>query len=102
PGDWNGRLAPSHEWVFHFNRASRQPNKWIPTDQRPASGTGLRSKDGECKGISSPDKCGQPFKIPDSVLRIYREMRRGIDHPAVFPERLPLFVVQTYSSEGEL
>jgi hypothetical protein len=20
PGDWNGRLAPSHEWVFHFNR----------------------------------------------------------------------------------
>ena len=25
PGDWNGRLAPSHEFIFHFNRASRKP-----------------------------------------------------------------------------
>jgi len=21
PGDWNGRLAPSHEFIFHFNRS---------------------------------------------------------------------------------
>ena len=100
PGDWNGRLAPSHEWIFHFNRSAMQPNKWIRTNERSASGTGLRSKDGKCKGISSPDKCGQPFKIPDSVVRQYREMKREFDHPAIFPLRLPLFVIQTYSLES--
>ena len=25
PGDWQGRLAPSHEFIFHFNRAPRKP-----------------------------------------------------------------------------
>ncbi|PIX02169.1 MAG: DNA modification methylase, partial [Hydrogenophilales bacterium CG_4_8_14_3_um_filter_62_83] len=25
PGDWSGRLAPSFEFVFHFNRQSRKP-----------------------------------------------------------------------------
>ncbi len=30
PGDWNGRLAPSFEFVFHFNRKTRKPNKIIP------------------------------------------------------------------------
>jgi len=29
PGDWNGRLAPSFEFVFHFNRTARQANKII-------------------------------------------------------------------------
>lgn len=102
PGDWNGRLAPSHEWVFHFNQVARQPNKWLRTQQRTASGTGLRRADGETSGISSPDKCGQPFKIPDSVIRIYREMRRIWGHPAPFPENLPSYVIQTYSDVGEL
>lgn len=27
PGDWNGRLAPSFEFIFHFNRMARKPNK---------------------------------------------------------------------------
>ena len=30
PGDWNGRLAPAFELVFHFNRTARQANKIIP------------------------------------------------------------------------
>ena len=30
PGDWQGRLAPSFEFVFHFNRESRKPNKIVP------------------------------------------------------------------------
>ena len=29
PGAWAGRLAPSHEWILHFNRAARFPNKTI-------------------------------------------------------------------------
>jgi hypothetical protein len=27
PGDWNGRLAPSFEFVWHFNRESVEPAK---------------------------------------------------------------------------
>jgi DNA modification methylase len=102
PGNWNGRLAPSHEWVFHFNHEPTQPNKWVRTQGRPATGTGLRRADGKCTGISSPDKCGQPFKIPDSVIRVYREMRRGIDHPAMFPVELPDFAIKTYSQIGDV
>jgi len=25
PGDWNGRFAPSHEFIFHFNKLSNKP-----------------------------------------------------------------------------
>jgi DNA modification methylase len=32
PGDWNGRLGPCHEYVFHFNRKSRRANKGIYID----------------------------------------------------------------------
>ena len=30
-GDWGGRLAPSFEFVFHFNRDARSVNKTKPT-----------------------------------------------------------------------
>ena len=30
PGDWAGRLSPSFEFIFHFNRESRKPNKIVP------------------------------------------------------------------------
>src|SRR3546814_12058489 len=30
PGDWQGRLAPSFEFIFHFNRQTRKPNKTVP------------------------------------------------------------------------
>jgi DNA modification methylase len=30
PGDWAGRLAPAHEFIFHFNRTSRKPSKIVP------------------------------------------------------------------------
>jgi DNA modification methylase len=102
PGDWNGRLAPSHEFVFHLNRKARQAHKWIPTQGRPASGTGLRSRDGTTKGMSSPTLCGQPFKIADSVIRVYREMRRVWSHPAMFPVNLPLHFLQSFSGSGEM
>jgi DNA modification methylase len=29
PGDWNGRLAPAHEWVFHFARETLKPSKTV-------------------------------------------------------------------------
>jgi DNA modification methylase len=102
PGNWNGRLAPSCEFIFHFNHESIQPEKWIKTQKRGPSGTGLRGKDGKTKGISSPNKCGQPFKIADSVIRIYRHMKRTgpeSDHPAVFPIKLPLYLLRCFAGE---
>jgi DNA modification methylase len=96
PGDWNGRFAPSHEWVFHFNKNSKTPNKFIRTQDRRLSGNGLRSADGTIKPKSSPDLCGQPYKIPDSVIRINREMRREHEHPAPFPLEFAKFWLHAF------
>ena len=96
-GDWGGRLAPSHEWIFHFNKDRGKINKWVPTNMRGPTKKCLRMRDGSIQKLTSPGKCGQPFKIPDSVVRVYREMRRGIDHPAIFPVRLPSHIIQTFT-----
>jgi DNA modification methylase len=85
PGDWHGRLAPSHEWVFHFNRESKQPSKCMPcrTYGRKSEGSGLLA--GAWSSASEPRMVGQ-FKLPDSVFRNTREMSRNIgSHPAPFP-----------------
>jgi DNA modification methylase len=69
---------------------------------RGPSGTGLRGKDNKTRGISSPDKCGQPFKIADSVIRIYRQMaRNGIeaDHPAVYPLKLANHILRSFPGQ---
>jgi DNA modification methylase len=100
PGNWSGRLAPSHEYIFHFNRAAVEPAKWVPTQQRVASGTGLRRADGTMSGVSSPDKAGQPLKIPDSVIRMPPHQARGQienDHPAIFPVALPRHLIMTFT-----
>jgi ParB-like chromosome segregation protein Spo0J len=39
PGDWNGRLAPSHEFIFHFNRqpGSRTRRSRASTRAKPSA-----------------------------------------------------------------
>jgi len=100
PGDWNGRLAPSHEFVFHFNRESVRPAKWVdkkPENIKPRN-TGestMRGQNGKTKAFSNPAASGQPTKIPDSVIRIGRQV--GSDgHPAQYPVALPAFGIQTW------
>ena len=104
PGDWNGRFGPSHEWIFHFNRKATQLYKSVPTIERGriVHGTGLRKANSETSTkMSHEGKSIQPFKIPDSVVRICREMRRRNygDHPAVFPVSLPMFVCKAFPGE---
>lgn len=104
PGDWNGRLAPSHEFILHFNRAPRKPNKWMRAKSagRVITGTGMRKADGQTAEKMSHD--GAPvndLKIPDSVVRVYREMRRDVDHPAVFPVRLPEELCFSFTTPGQ-
>lgn len=109
PGDWHGRLAPAHEFVFHFRIGKSTHNKWVKT-QGIIGGvsTVLRRKDGSMRKVGSPDKIGQPFKIPDSVIRITRINRAqgGIfaarSHPAVFPVEFAEFFVKTWSLNGDI
>jgi DNA modification methylase len=109
PGDWNGRLAPSHEFVFHFNRIAERPRK--TKDKLPDSialrfnGGTLRNKDGKIfKAKSSPFANLQPTKIPDSVIRIMRHKARGIEtaHLAPFPVDLVTEVLTAFSDPDDL
>jgi len=105
-GDWNGRLAPSFEFLFHFNRQARQANKIIPCKWAgdPLLMSGLRRADGTMSGNSHEGRPIQNFRIPDNVVRITRHKERGIEveHPAVFPVKLPAFLMETYANAGDL
>ena len=116
PGDWGGRLAPRHEFIFHFNRQIRRPNKIVPNKnagvvvkKRSRSGraTCLRSKNGVVDQYSHADMPTQPYRIPDSVISVQRQQgsvnqKHKLDHPAVFPVELPKFAMQAYTFEGEV
>lgn len=101
PGQWNGRLAPSYELILHFNRQTRPVNKWTKSHtsarpQRP-NDTALRRPDGEVPRLSSPHTTRQETKVADNVIRVMREQRRDVDHPAVFPVRLPTELLMSFT-----
>ena len=113
PGDWAGRLAPRHEFVFHFNRRSRKPNKIVPCKwaghethlRADGSSTAMRGKDGKVGEWNHAGQPTQEFRIPDSVVEVTRQRGRigeGIDHPAVFPLGLPKFFIEAYTDAGEI
>lgn len=106
PGDWNGRLAPSHEFIFHFNKEARHPNKWHLNKfaGHKHSKHGMRRKDGEVMPWSNPGALTQPYKIPKSIISVMRVngRQKGIDHPARFPVELPESIIKTWTDPGEL
>lgn len=107
PGDWNGRLSPAFELLFHFNRESRRPNKIIPcrwAGHINSEKGGLRAKDGTVGEWQHAGQGVQETRIPDNVLRITRHKARGIEteHPAVFPVALPDFLMRAYADEGDV
>ena len=112
-GNWGGRLAPSFEFIFHLNKASRLPNKII--DKKPENikvkrlkngdpGACQRGKDGIVRLRNNPEAGLQPTKIPDSVIRVTRHMARGIEceHPAVMALGLAALLIEAYSDPGEV
>ena len=112
PGDWGGRLAPSFELVFHFNRVGRKPNKTVPckyagqdTHLRvDGHSTAMRKADGTVGAWTHAGKPTQDFRIADSVIRIGRHKARGIEveHPAVFPVALAVFALDAYADAGDI
>jgi DNA modification methylase len=104
PGDWNGRLAPSHEFVFHLNKSARPANKWAATvsGARRITGTGLRGADNQTKGsFTHQGAFVQDRKVADSVIRVTREMRRDVEHPAKFPVDFPKHLASSFTDPGE-
>ena len=108
PGNWNGRLAPAHEFIFHFSKGGNKPaNKWV--DKKPENvgkikhGTGIRRADGTMTGISSPASGAQPTKISDSVIRVSPHMARqgSSTHPAMFPVALCENIYSSYAKAGD-
>jgi DNA modification methylase len=109
PGDWNGRLGPSHEFVFHFNREAERARK--TTAKQPTSigvldrSHTMRSRDGTLKEFSSPKSGANTHKVADSVLRVMRH--QGViegeagSHPAVFPVALATEIITAFSDPGD-
>lgn len=85
PGDWNGRFAPSHEFVFHFNKQSVKPEKTIDCKHagKTLGGKGLRAQDGTLQKKTGDGNAIQDKRIPDSICRVSRERGSGL-HPAMF------------------
>jgi len=109
PGDWGGRFAPSFEFVFHFNRQARKPNKIVPCigagEERRVHGNGLRKPDGALRDWSHEGKPTQSHRVADSVVRIPRQhgaIGKDIDHPAVFPRALPAHFMLSFSDPDEI
>lgn len=103
PGHWQGRYAPSFEFVFHFNKVGIQPTKFIAKAEgsiRDRTGdAAMRGDAGETQRMGNGKSSLSPTKIPDSVIRITRQTGRVMPdkhHSAVFPVRLPAFVMQSW------
>ena len=89
PGDWNGRCAPSHEFIFHFTKQAIKPRK---TMESKSAGTkysvSMRKKDGSMRRRKNITV--QPYKIIDSVWRCQRQKNHNetSGHPAPFSVEL--------------
>jgi DNA modification methylase len=104
PGDWNGRLAPSHEFVWHFNKESRKPEHCIPKDPksiRDRTGDAAMRMGAETTQKATSGKASlNTHKIPDSVFRIQRQCGRietNEYHPAVFPIAFPRAAMEAWA-----
>lgn len=103
PGDWNGRLAPSHEFVWHFNKKSVQPVKARECKHagEKHGGKGQRGKDGRVKPRSTGKNPVQDFAIHDSVFRVNRQSAQigAGGHPAPYPLGLVQLAIESWPSD---
>jgi DNA modification methylase len=107
PGGWNGRLGPSYEHIYHLNRQTRMPHRSMPKKPEniaPAR-RNIRNKYGVATFAATPLAGNNPDKISDNVIRINRETSRkwgAHKHPAIFPVKLGLHIINAYSNPGDL
>lgn len=111
-GDWQGRLAPSHEWVFHFNRHAGEVNRTVPKKpENIKDKTGIKNyrKGDGSNGMNSvnasPKSALHTHKIPDSVIRITRHtggLGDAGSHPAVFPVDLVSEMLTAFTKPDQI
>lgn len=96
PGVYGGRLAPTFEFVFHFNKIGVEPVRWVEKTNFNKTSSGTRTKSGANK--KTYNHSNAKTKIPDSVIRITRhsQQQKHGNHPAVFPIQLPQFILRTW------
>ena len=97
-----GRLATSHEFIFHFAKTASKSNCWV--EKKPENiglrEVAFRQKDGTTKKATASNS---PTKVADSVIRVSPQMARNIDtsHPAMFPVALCDHIYQSYAKAGD-
>lgn len=110
PGDFRGRLAPSFEFIFHFNKEITKPHRTVP--KKPENIKDMTKKkvtryaDRTLDTLNYSPKSGlNTHKIPDSVIRVMRH-RGGLgdagSHPAVFPVDLVSEMLTAFSNPDQL
>jgi DNA modification methylase len=99
-GDWNGRLAPSFEFIWHFNRAPVKARKARECKHAGEAhgGKGQRGADGTVKARHSGKAPVRSHAIHDSVLRVPRQgaARGALGHPAPYPAGLPGRIIESW------
>jgi DNA modification methylase len=106
-GDWHGRLAPAHEWLFHFANKPARANKTAATKYSESGVThykkdkvGLRKKDGKLNGFTMAGQSVNATKVIDSVIRC-QPQRGGIPgHPAPFSVEFATILAEVYSAKN--
>lgn len=103
PGDWNGRLAPSFEFIWHFNRQPIRANKARECKHAGEvhGGKGQRGADGVVKPRSAGHDPVQTHAIHDNVFRVCRQNARhdADNHPAPYPLGLPTIAIESWPAD---
>ena len=105
PGDWNGRFAPTFEFLFHFNRESVRPNHCVPKMEdniRDRTGDAtMRLGNETSRAATSGTASLNTHKIPDSIVRVPRQpmIETGEYHPAIFPVDLPKRFLEAWDGD---
>jgi DNA modification methylase len=103
PGDWNGRLAPAHEFIWHFCRESVRAAKARECKHAGEAhgGKGQRGANGVVKERSAGTDPVQSHAIHDSVFRVNRQgAQHGADgHPAPYPIGLPTIAIASWPGD---
>lgn len=99
------RLTTAHEWLFHFSKQSRQPNKIIAKQPHSISRNNrshsLREPSGDWQPVYNPESYLNTHKIPTSVITTHTERSKSI-HPARFPVKLPQTMIEAFTNEQEI
>lgn len=96
PGDFGGRFAPSHEWVFHFNKNGSRLNKFVACQEagKTKNATTLKASG----TVATVPVVVSNHKIPDSVIRTSRKRTGPVQslHPASFPALFSGFMIRAF------